>query len=90
MPETPADADAEEEAAAEPSGIGGKRGPKDNDEPGEVRSAKKTAMTAKDVEMEDWERKDQAFDGPAGLEIATGAAAAAESVSYRWIQATSA
>ena len=47
-------------------------------------------MTAKDVEMEDWERKDQAFDGPAGLEIATGAAAAAESVSYRWIQGTSA
>ena len=81
--ETRADTDAKE-ASAEESRTKEKREPEDNDESGEVKNAKKTAMTAKDVEVEDLlpEHKDPALDGPRGLEISTGAAAA-ESVRYQ-------
>ena len=80
--ETRADTDAKE-ASAEESRTKEKREPEDNDESGEVKNAKKTAKTAKDVEVEDLlpEHKVRALDGQRGLEISTGAAA--ESVWYQ-------
>ena len=56
--EAPAGADAEGEAAAVQSGSGEeKRGSNDGNDPNEARSVKRPTTTAKDVEMEDTERK---------------------------------
>ena len=82
--EAPAGADAEEVAAAGPSGSGVKR--RDVDGLDEARSAKRATTTAEDAEMETSERKrkDQALDSPPGLESAAGASSvsAAEPASH--------